>query len=441
MTSRSARRFLSRLAKVLTVPDARPARPAGRLVLFSCSDVDRGMTQDGRRYSPLLAGIRDIVEELGLQSANLTHPLAVLRSAQVRDGTITLNYRSLALRVAALLLLPLGRRRAAAARERLEVRMYRRLLQSLRPAAVFSIQPPFALSQAARQLGIKVIEAMHGTNVYLDDKIFCAHMDKPDHMLPHVVLAFDDVTHATFTTLARGHDTVALRADDPWLHACRRHRERWNLSTAAGAAKRILVTLQWGYDGERETLANIIPNGVIHPALDAAIGALAGRNIAVWLRLHPIQMTAPGYRHHRRIVQALAQRHPHVEYERPTALPLPLLLEQASGHITMCSSSVGEAAVAGVPSLLLCPTLRPGGAHDGMFRELEHAGYASFGTLDTQAIVDWIERLPLRAAAPEPADEWQLRHRTALRFYAGLVEAAGTDRSMTGRLDLCEARQ
>jgi hypothetical protein len=441
MISRSAWRFLSRLAKVLTVPDARPARPAGRLVLYSCGDVDRGMTEDGRRYSPLLAGIRDIVEELGLGSINLTHSLAVFRSAQVRDGTITLNYRSLALRVVALMLLPLGRRPAAAARERLEVRMYRRLLQSLQPVAVFSIQPPFAMSQAARQLGVKVIEAMHGTNVCLDDKIFRAHMNKPDRMLPHVVLAFDDVTHATFTTFASGHDTVALRADDPWLHACRRHRGRWHLSTAAGAAKRILVTLQWGYDGERDTLANIIPNGVIHPALDAAIEALAGRGIAVWLRLHPIQMTAPGYRHHRRIVHALAQRHAHVEYERPTALPLPLVLEQVSGHITMCSSSVGEAAAAGVPSLLLCPTLHPGGAHAGMFRELESAGHARFGTLDAEAIVDWIESLPPRTAPAEPADELQRRHRAALRFYAGLIESTGRERSMTARLDLCEAPQ
>jgi hypothetical protein len=423
--------------RLLLVPDSSAVRPPGRIALFSCNDVDRGMTERDLRYSPLLEGIRGIVSELGLQQVNLTHPFAVFRSAQVAGGTITLNYRTVLLRLTALLLRPLGRHRQAAARERLEVGLYRRLLQRLRPEIVFSIQPPFAMCQAARQVGVRVVEALHGTNISLSDRVFSEHMANPDRMLPHVVLAFDDVTYETYTTLCAGRETEVLRATDPWLHACRRQSGRWARPPGSTTGKRILVTLQWGYDGEREALANIVPNGVVHPALEAAIAAAAQRGITIWLRLHPIQMNLPGYRHHVRCVQTLARSHAHVEFELATALPLPLLLEEASGHITMSSSSVGEAAVAGVPSLMLCPTLHAGGAHDGMFRELEIAGHVTFGQLDANAIVAWMERCPTRSIRPGSADDIQRRHQAQLGFYSNLIEAACAAHPAP-RLDWCE---
>lgn len=425
MNPRKAWRLLNRLVALLAVPDARTARPAGRVVLFSCSDLDRGMTEGGLRYSPQLQGIRDIVEDLGLGAVHLTHPFASFRSAQVKDGAITINYRTVALRLVALLLWPLGRKKSAALRKRLEVALYAHLLRSIRPEVVFSIQPPFALCQAARQVGIRVVEALHGSNISLSDRIFREHMANPEHWLAHVYLAFDDVTRATFSTFGAGRDMVTLRTDDPWLHSCRRYRQRWQHIDSVQGQRCVLVTLQWGYDGERDSLSNIIPNGVVHPTLEAAIAATTGSGIVFWLRLHPIQMNAPGYRHHRRVVQALARRYPHVEFEQATALPLPLLLEQASAHITMSSSSVGEAAVAGVPSLMLCPTLHPGGAHDGMFRELAAAGQVTFGRLDAAAIVDWIKRCPNRAVRDEDPEETRRRHERALSFYADLVSGPG----------------
>jgi len=40
----------------------------------------------------------------------------------------------------------------------------------------------------------------------------------------------------------------------------------------------------------------------------------------------------------------------------------------------MTSGTTGEAAIFGVPSLLLCPTLKPGGPHSGWFSELAEDG-------------------------------------------------------------------
>lgn len=436
MNLRNSWRLLSRVASSFSVVDRPVARPGGRVVLFSCHDVDRAMSEGGLRFSPLLEGIREMVEQLGFACVNLTHPYASLRSTEVKDGTITVNYRALAIRLLAAAMRVAGRPPAQARFEH-ETRLYARVLMQLQPQIVFSIQPPAALCRAASRAGVRVIEAMHGTNISLADKVFGSHMAQPDELLPQVILSFDDVSQATLLALCARRGITALRAFDPWLHSCRRRQAPAGADTTPGD-KRVLVTLQWGYDGERATLANIIPNGVLHPVLEEAIAATEGRGITFWLRLHPIQMNAPGYRHHRRHVEALAARYRHVEFEHPTKWPLPLLLDEVSAHVTMSSSSVGEAAVAGVPSLMLCPTLRPGGAHHGLFRELESAGSVTFGSLDAQAITNWIEQWPARSAPAERVHEAERRQQSELRFYSALIEPSAAGRAVLDRLDRCE---
>jgi hypothetical protein len=431
MNLRHTRRFLHRLIGFLRVPDSLVVRPAGRVVLLSCNDVDRGMRHGEQRFSPLLEGIRELLQEIGYTPVNFSHPFAVFRAEQVKDGTFTLNRRALRARLRASWSRLLRPGRAVAARVEREAALYRDMLQTLQPEAVFAIQPPLAMCHAARQLGIAVVEAMHGSNISLDDRIFAAHMAHPDHMLPHCVLGFDDVTFATFATHCAGRDIVALRANDPWMQACRRRRARERHAmgeTAAGpgrAVKAVLVTLQWGYDGERSSLSEIIPNGILHPALEDAIAATAATGITFLLRLHPIQMTSPGYRHHRRYIESLASRFPHVEVQRATDDPLPLLLDEVACHITMSSSSVGEAAAAGVPSLMLCPTLHPGGAHDGFFKELERDGSVTFGRLEANAIVEWIGRCGAACEHRQAAHYTESSHQAELSFYAGLIERAG----------------
>lgn len=422
MSLRNLLRFLQRVARSLTVPDHMPPLPQGRRVLFSCHDVDRAMRDDEGRYSPILEGIRSTVEDLGYVTINLSHPYAVFRSNQIKGGTATVNYRSFLIRLRALL-----RTRGARAglRLELEIRLYRDLLQRVGPELVVSIQPPAALCLAAKQLGIRVAEAMHGTNISLSDKVFCAHMVQPDNVLPDIILSFDDVSQKTVSTLCSGRGIAAFRARDPWLHLLRRRqamsrRER----PVQRDGKTILITLQWGYDGERDSLSNIIPNGILHPALESVFAATAGSGLHFQLRMHPIQVNAAGYRRHRRYIEALCERHPHLEWRHATSAPLPLLLDDASGHITMCSSSVGEALVAGVPSLLLCPTLHEGGANFGLFRELESSGLVRFGTLDSDGIHYWIDSCPTRAPVDRSTAGIDEAHQEEKCFYAALIDAS-----------------
>ena len=81
----------------------------------------------------------------------------------------------------------------------------------------------------------------------------------------------------------------------------------------------------------------------------------------------------------------------------------------------MSSGSAGEAALLGVTSLMLCPTLKPGGAHAGTFSELIETGMATFGELDTGEILNWVaaqaERPPVGARRDWRRDTLDLERR------------------------------
>lgn len=149
--------------------------------------------------------------------------------------------------------------------------------------------------------------------------------------------------------------------------------------------KQLLVTLPWSYDSERE-------------------------------------VNKPGYRHHCRYVESLPARYPNVEFQENSMQPLPLLLDEASAQVTMCSSTVGEAASAHVRSLMLCPTLHAGGAHNGFLRELEGTGLVNFGRLETDNIVAWIDACPMRDFCSVSAYDAEKQHPAELAFYAALIE-------------------
>jgi len=431
MSLRNHIRRLQRVASAFAVADSSPTLPSGPVILFSCHDADRSMRGNDGRFSPLLEGIRKITEELGYSGINLTHPFALFAGSQIKDGSITINYRALRSRSLPLLRRILRVGSPVNPIER-ETALYRSLLDRLGPRAIISIQPPYGLCRAARQMGILVVEAMHGTNYHLEDKVFRSHWAQPDELLPNVLLSFDDVSHKTMLAWTGGRDISAVQGGDPWLHhlRCEAAADPGRSSgkdMPEGRRNQVLVTLQWGYDGEREALGSIVPNGVLHPALEAAIARSVGQ-YRFLIRMHPIQLNKTGYRHHRRYIRSLAARYPNVEWEQASARPLPLLLDEVFAHITMSSSAVGEAATAGVPSLMLCPTLHPGGANHGMFADLAAAGHVTFGKLDENAILEWLESKAASLPSPPPY-EVEKRHGAELALYRGLMERAERLRS------------
>lgn len=420
MLIKGLRRRMSRLASILAVGDHRVEPGRRPFVLYTCHDADRSMVADGKRYSPLLQGIRSFYDELGFGAANLSHPFAVAPGYSVRDGSITINRHFIALRLRGLASRVFG---GGGSRLQAETDLFRDVLEKLDPSFIVSIQPPLGLCRAARSLGIGVVEAMHGTNYSLADKRFEAHMSLSEENLPHAMLCFDETSLATIQTRIADRSMSVFLSDDPWKHMMRyagmKEVSLDSVSTSTARPRTILITLQWGYDGERDTLSGIIPNGILHPALEAAMVSDACRNVQFLVRLHPIQMIKPGYGHHRKYIAALAERNPLIEWEKSTSDPLPALLDKVDGHITMSSSAVGEASDDGIPSLTLCPTLHEGGAHFGFFREIEQKGLLTFGLPQADSIIDWIMNCKrVHHASAQPMD---VRHQELLKQYGHIA--------------------
>lgn len=413
------------MASSLAVPDHITESNKDRVVLFSCHDVDRAMKEEGKRFSPLLEGIRSITDELGYSAMNLTHPYAVFCSKEVKGDTITINYRALLARILSLFCV-IGSK--SAFRLHLEVQIYSKLLRKLKPEIVFSIQPPSALCIATKKQGIVLIETMHGTNISLSDKIFLAHMEQPESVLPDTIISFDDVSQNTLEVLCKDRNIEAVRSCDPWLHLLRRKQlsEAKENVIQLNSDKNILVTLQWGYDGERDSLSSIIPNGILHPALEDALVTPPKQGVRYLLRMHPIQLNGVGYKHHRCYIEDLCKRHAHLEFEKASSDALPKLMDESCGHITMSSSSVGEASVAEVPTLLLCPTLQPGGANYGLFREPELSGQVVFGKLNTAEILKWIDQCRPKSKTTIDSEQIKKTHAEVKNFYSKLMNMKKT---------------
>jgi hypothetical protein len=215
--------------------------------------------------------------------------------------------------------------------------------------------------------------------------------------LPSYVLTFDPVTTNTFRSLS-DKGVCVLEIPHPFL---KRFADpfplanippEWRVTRSKRpAVKTILVALQWGYDGSVPQFAHILPNAIYPAALEDAVRE--SRTTVDWIfRLHPVQMTNPRYSNDIRMVRALCDKYENASWEGVAEAPLPALLPHVDGCLSMCSMAAYEAAYFGVPSLLLCPTLRDTGFYCNMFEDLVNAGLASKQDATLTSILPWAER-------------------------------------------------
>lgn len=371
----------------------------GKIILYSCSDANRGMSAADGNFSPLLSPIQEYYAGLSYDAVNLSYPLSYYDASSVRGGAIIINRPYILIWLTEVIERAFrGKKEAAQKKSQRRFHLFRGLLTKLRPQLIFATQATPEFCAAAHDLSIAVVEPMHGMNLSPSDRILQATICGIDaNSLPDAYLAFDDRTHHTLIELIGERRIAVYRMPHPWHVECQNPDSPLsgihNSSILHDSCERIkiLVSLQWGYSGERDSLSNIIPNGVLHPSMEQAI---ADNPDILWLlRLHPVQLRARGYEAHRQLVKTLSEKYINVKWQDATALPLPTILTHVDGHITMSSGTCGEAAIFGVPSLLLCPTLKKGGAHDGWFSELIADRIAELGDLDAGHINSWLQQL------------------------------------------------
>jgi len=372
-------------------------------LLLACHDTNRYGNIGGKWFSPLLEPIGEYLQRRGMTVMHLCLPPCLDAPKRVYGESFNVN-----LAFALVLLRKHAERffvNRALAEERAHQRMvmvYKQQLHAMSPELILGISVPSELAEAAHELKIPLIEAIHGMQLRASDQLVIEKFTAVDTRLPGTFLSFDSMTHAALCELFKSRGITSFHMPHPWhteaARPCSNLIEDSSRVESLFSSYRaaFLLTLQWGYDGERDDLRGILPNGILHPSLEAVFAA--SPDILWLIRLHPVQLKGFSYKRHRRYAYALSRRFSNVNVMEASFLPLPLLLRRCSGHVSMLSGVCGEAAAVGVPSLMLCPTLKNGGEFAGMFSELG-ASMITYGELRADEILEWVMS---RAASTAP---------------------------------------
>lgn len=373
-------------------------------VLFFCRDVNRGASLEGKAYAPLLDSVRDDLGARGYSCEVVALPFSRLTGDLAHGSPRAMNRSYFIAWITSRLgvLTHIYRERKPV------IALFSRILRRAKPRLVISIGSNRELAAACRQEGVRHAELMHGMGY---TSIPWGWADYPAEWIPSDVLVLDDKTATVLEPLAERGLRIH-RVANPFLKRFRTGTslpQEW-ISRPPGSAasyrRRILVALTWGYAGDhgnKTEFAGVLENGLFPDVVRQMVEETAADTF--WcFRLHPVQLRQPHI--YRALLGRLAdfcKAHPNCDWEWSSLAPLPSVLKECSGLVTMISMTSYDAAAMNIPSLILCPTTtRPDGKHWSMFDDLVAAGIATKADWSPAAARDWLDR----ATGEGPARGW-----------------------------------
>jgi len=368
-------------------------------VLFFCHDSDRGDQLQGRAYSRFLNSISDKLEEDGITCVHLSLPYSKLtnNAAAGNPSIYNRSYFKITLKCfIAKIFLKIGIKIFNPDKLNERVKLYHGIFGLLKPKYILCLGMPVELAIAAKAKNIPIAELLHGYG-YAE---VCWDYDKrsPDE-LPNYILCLDTTSKNTFSVLKQISVNV-LKVKDPWLSLFwgepdkNSIPEEWYFpgDNIYSENKTILITLQWGYAGEYEQFNGILENGLLPEKLLNIIQE-SGNSINWIIKPHPVQLRHNSFRFLQKWLENLSTQNKNCHWREFLHIPLPSIIQNIDGHITMSSSSAFDCAFFGVKTLFLCPTLKPGGFYQNWFRELFDPGYAELGSDESFDLRKWVQNI------------------------------------------------
>lgn len=367
-------------------------------VLLICHDNDLGITKDNKAYSPLIDSLYEILDGFGWKCARFLLPYTHMTENQAFGSPVRANRKlfllTLLYKIRIFLRLnSLFRYYSKKSDILTTVLFYKTFFQAIECKCIVGIGLNSSICKAANELGIFSVEVAHGIG-YAQLSLELSSLHKSQ--LPKGIITFDTISYNTYSALeTKGVEVKYI--PHLWLSRFESEEKQtlpfeWTKEIRIDEKyqKVILLTLQWGYDGEASFFDGILKNGILSPCIERAIKETT--NDVFWfIRMHPIQLRDSRYDKHRSYVKKLVQQFANCDWEQASTLPLPSLLLKCDGHLTMSSMSSYEAAYMGIKTLLLCPTLKEGNTHQNYFKDLQMANMADLGSLDTVEIIRWIK--------------------------------------------------
>jgi hypothetical protein len=358
-------------------------------ILLFCHDVDRSINLSGRAYSPLLDSVREDLERRGMKCTSISYPFSSLTGGKGYASPLSFNRSFLLYKLIKIVL---------------DIFIfikypnyfspYNKILRKSNAKLIITIGCTDDLCFSARLNKVFHVELIHGIGY---TSIPWGWENKECNYLPQGILAMDRISAGSFSLLS-SKGIVTKLIPHPFLKrfvdgSSRNIPAEWipNKSASTKWKKTILVSLSWGYAGDHksyEQFANILRNGLFFDEIEKVISEES--DIFWRFRFHPVQMKAKRYKHLLKYMDDFASKYPNTEWKESSTLPFPSIVMTCDGNISMSSMSCYDAATFGVTSLMLCPTLLPGGIYSDMFSDLEEEGYVIKAKPNVEFIKFWI---------------------------------------------------
>ncbi|WP_145131451.1 MULTISPECIES: hypothetical protein [unclassified Pseudomonas] len=367
-------------------------------VLVVRHDADCGYQHAGKAYSPIIDTIVEecFKKEISVQS--IATPISRLVGDLAYNSPAAFNrsliFVALLVRMLSVFICREKSKEYGVSRKTV---VWLKILNVVKPKLVISIQPDLALCRACRVSGISVYDIQHGV-IAKDNKWYgdilpnkVAASDLPDGFL-----CWDQRSAEYLESWAPKRGVTINVIGHPWFHRFQFPSDEDLLVQDALSKGKIffdekpviLVALQWGLHIHYYPQSDF--NKVMCKALESVIKQTHNRYN--WLiRLHPIQMTGDEGEYCEKYLAQEFGGLAGVEWRQASLLPLPILLSQASLHITDMSSVVIEASWFGLPSALLNPHLNKGGVLEGLYEHERRSGIATVLEQDAATIELWID--------------------------------------------------
>lgn len=362
-------------------------------ILLFCHDNDRSLTLNGLAYSPLIDSISEQLSKSGLRCQSVALPWSQLGRKDTFGRAVLINrYYFLQLALRAFLGFVF-------------FNVYELVLKKSEARLVIGIGLTSDLCCVAKKYNVTTIEVLHGMGYTF---VPWGMNDRPRENLPDQIVAMDPVSKVSFSSLlARGVQVrqVVHPFYNKILDAAYNIPREWHFE-GNPTAQNVLITLQWGYDGEEPEFNGVLANGVFFEELEILISK---RQDKFWhFRLHPVHVKGGVSSKAQRYVSLLAARYPNVSWRTASTVPLASVASACDAHLTMCSMSCYEVAMYGVPSLVFCPTTRGTGVYRNYFEDLVGEGYVNKSAFDAAFVEGWLDavlRMPPRSIS-ETSSSW-----------------------------------
>ena len=360
-------------------------------ILFLCHDVNRNFKIDNKNFSPLLDSLIENLRKRGFVCQTILYPISQAKKNESYNNPIIINRSFLIARIFSFL-----SKYFEFFNKFNKKQLFKKILNRSSAKIIITIGIDGDLIFAAKKKKVLVVELFHFIGLTTLPKAY-NWTNINENLLPDVVLALDEITFKTFKFLEEKNIIVKM-IPHPFLINIVKWKKNLHLEDShlkkIGFFKykfKVMISLNWIYASDCKEfpyLNNILKNQLFYDE----IGQLADseKDIFWSFRLHPVQMKLPQYKYMINYMNNFCKNKKNIDFKIVSKLPLLNALELHDCHLQMSSSTCYEAAMLGIKSLILCPSVQNNGQDPNRFSDLVQEGYVEKVFIDKEKVLNWV---------------------------------------------------